>query len=287
VPSAPRDLFDEAARSARGADMKLALLPLCVVCLVASSALAEGASSDEPAAYSEAIREAVNEFQLGHLSEAREQFRKAHAIDPNGRTFRGLGIVEFELRHYRESTALLEQALKSTRKPLEGKMRAETERTLARARAYVGTVRIETDPVGATVVVDDSVVDLDPSGAVLLEVGDHELEFHASGRLSTKQTVSVQGGQMQTVHVALRRLVEAEATTQSPGIDLKASSTPAKKESPALYQKWWFWTAVGVAVAASATTTVLLLNHRDTRTVPLGTTNTPPGSTIQTLRLAL
>src|SRR5688572_888187 len=50
--------------------------------------------------YKRAVEEALKEYGLGHFEEARSLFRRAHGIYPNARTLRGLGMVEFELRHY-------------------------------------------------------------------------------------------------------------------------------------------------------------------------------------------
>jgi tetratricopeptide (TPR) repeat protein len=269
--------------------MKLAACCAGVALLwFASVADAQKSAERVPAGYTEAIREALSEFELGNFTESREQFRKAHAIDPNGRTFRGLGVVEFELRHYVESVKLLEQALAATHKPLAGKLRAETEAALERARAYVGEVQVETDPDTATVLVDGELIDRSAPDALRLDVGDHVFEFHAEGRLATKQTVSVKGGATETLRVTLPLLhdeVAAPATTQQ--VDL-TTPPPVQAESAPLYTKWWLWTAVGVVVAAGVTTGVILLTQDDDkRTVPFTTKNTPPGSTFQTLTVAI
>jgi hypothetical protein len=68
------------------------------------------------------------------MARAREELRRAHAIFPNARTLRGLGMVEFELRSYVQSVQLLEQALAASVKPLDGKLRTDTEALLARAQ---------------------------------------------------------------------------------------------------------------------------------------------------------
>src|SRR5688572_7254192 len=57
--------------------------------------------------YKRAVEEALKEYGLGHFEEARSLFRRAHGIYPNARTLRGLGMVEFELRHYVRASQLL------------------------------------------------------------------------------------------------------------------------------------------------------------------------------------
>ena len=98
---------------------------------VAAPASAQAAKREAPPpGYSETISDAVHELELGNFAEAREQFRRAHAVSPNARTLRGLGVTEFELRNYGESAELLQQALDSDVKPLEGKLRSDAEKLL-------------------------------------------------------------------------------------------------------------------------------------------------------------
>jgi hypothetical protein len=163
----------------------------------AQSARAEGpAEAESPSpAYAEHIKSALSETALGNFAEAREHFRRAHAIDPSARTLRGLGMVEFELSHYVDSARFLSEALRSNVKPLSGKLRSETEALCERARQYVGSVQVVTDPSSATVIVDGAVIDLDASRTVTLPVGDHSFEVRSDGRMPAKQVVKVDGGE--------------------------------------------------------------------------------------------
>src|SRR5690349_15250674 len=67
-----------------------------------------------PAEYERAIDSGIAEFQQGNYVEAREQFARAHALVPNARTLRSLGMVEFELRNYVDAVTYLEGALGSS-----------------------------------------------------------------------------------------------------------------------------------------------------------------------------
>ena len=129
-----------------------------------------------PPGYSEAISQALRELEATNYPEAREEFQRAHALFPNARTLRGLGLVEFELRNYGESVRRLEEALASTVKPLDDKLRAETDALLARARRYLGEVHVDVEPSVATVIVDGTRVELGPENSMLLEVGEHTVE---------------------------------------------------------------------------------------------------------------
>jgi hypothetical protein len=55
-----------------------------------------------PLAYRETIAEALEEYQAQNYLEAYALFARAHALWPSARTFRGLGVVSFELHRYSE-----------------------------------------------------------------------------------------------------------------------------------------------------------------------------------------
>src|SRR5215510_11512113 len=64
------------------------------------------------------IGEAVREFAAENFVEARSLFERAHALEPNARTLRALGLCAFELKQYTQAASELDAALKDLRKPL-------------------------------------------------------------------------------------------------------------------------------------------------------------------------
>src|SRR5262245_48073860 len=100
-----------------------------ICCIVLSTALGlatlASAQDAEPPGYRAAVDEAVTEHQAWHFTEARGLFVRAHALFPNARTLKGLGMVEFELRNYHESAEYLRASLASAVKPLTSELRAE------------------------------------------------------------------------------------------------------------------------------------------------------------------
>lgn len=82
--------------------MHLVLFVLMAVAVLSTPSVGTAQSrrestQKEPAGYRDAIDTALQEMGLGNYEEAREQFARAHALSPNARTLRGLGISEFEL----------------------------------------------------------------------------------------------------------------------------------------------------------------------------------------------
>lgn len=226
------------------------------------------ASTETPAAapslsseYLQAIDLALLEFDRGNFVESREHMRKAHELAPSARTLRGLGKVEFELRNYGECVRYLEEALASTERPLDPPLREEVEALLERARAYVGEVHVDVQPGTATVSVDGVPVAQGPSASLQLVVGDHVLEFHASGRMPARRAIRVRGREAVHLQIALAAPEQTRSVSAPTPIDpLARERTTAQP----LYRKWWLWTGVAV-VAGGVATAVLATRGRETR----------------------
>jgi tetratricopeptide (TPR) repeat protein len=101
-------------------------------------------ASDAPDEFSREIRVAVDAYDRDDYSVAREHFLRAHEIQPNARTWRGLGMTAFELHLYDDAIRELSFALEDERRPLSPKLREEAELTLrvARRRLCTGTIRV-------------------------------------------------------------------------------------------------------------------------------------------------
>jgi hypothetical protein len=240
-----------------------------------------GSASSEPEGYREAIDRALEEMQLSNFAEAREQFARAHAISPNARTLRGLGITEFELRHYLVAAENLEQALATDVRPLEGKLRQETVALLERAQAYLGELRLAVTPRDMQIVMDGTNPIASVGRPIRVEVGDHMLEFRASGYVTERRQVTIRGGQTKALQVDLAPLATASAVEAPPAA---VSGAPARDDAGAgrvpVYKRWWPWTLLGVIVAGAAAGTVVALHMRKTSTEyrGVGSDNTPVGA---------
>ncbi|MET0340172.1 MAG: hypothetical protein ABW252_04190 [Polyangiales bacterium] len=230
------------ARAARSCALLCALSVACMPPRARADAVDAALASE----YDRTIDRALDEHERGHFQEAREHFRRAHELMPSARTLRGLGKVEFELRNYGEAVQRLSAALASDVKPLGPDLREEVEHLLERARAYVGEVHVAVQPHTASVSVDGVTVASGPTAALALLVGDHILEFRASGRLPERRHIHVRGGEQVTVQVVLAAPELHAAAPASFAGERRPSATPA-------YKKWWVWTLTGVALAGVAT----------------------------------
>jgi tetratricopeptide (TPR) repeat protein len=214
-----------------------------------SVALRVHAAPGDPAGYTDAVNVGLAEFEDKNFAEARAQFARAHALSPSARTLRALGMVEFELKRYAESARLLSEALSSKEKPLDADKRAHVEQLLERASGYIGklTLDIEAD---TSVTVDGVTSNLAPGNELVLEVGDHTLEFQSPTRIAQKRAVTIRGGELSTLRVRLTPLIDPQIA----GTSTKPADDRAKeqKERRAVRSPW-LWTAVGIVVAGAAT----------------------------------
>jgi tetratricopeptide (TPR) repeat protein len=87
----------------------------------------ESTTPDADARYRSTLKDALAEYDANHFEEARVLFRRAHEINPNARTLRGIGMASFELRDYVAAVRTLSAALVETRKPLSAEQRTHAQ----------------------------------------------------------------------------------------------------------------------------------------------------------------
>jgi len=229
------------ARTHFSAWLAALLLPL----LALSAARVHAEATD----YGTLLKEGVNEFAAGNWGEARLLFRRAHEISPTARTYRGLALCDFELRHYVEAIEELEASLQDQRRPLTPELREQVEQTLERARQYVAHYRLRV-PEGVTRVdVDGKTRDVPPSGELVLDPGSHTLAIQTpeGERISREITADVGASEELALLPAPRPSTpEAAPTVSSPPTELAAQpsapSTNVSSGSPRVFT----WVAAGL-----------------------------------------
>jgi tetratricopeptide (TPR) repeat protein len=225
------------------------------------AASAAPAAAEDPPEYAAAISEAVSEYQAGNFAESRALFERANALMPNARTLRGLGMVEFELRNYPASVDFLEKALICKQKPLDGELRAETQRLLQRARGFVGRFEVALEPAGATISVDGEEVALDANGGLVLAVGDHVLDTRAPGHIADHRKLRVTGGENAQLRVVLPSQAAVAPVAATP---VAPPTAAADREDDTVFSSPWFWVAVGAVAIGGGVGVGLAVAHRDT-----------------------
>lgn len=247
----------------------VALIFLGAPCLASAQDRAE-----EPAGYLKLIEAGLNEYYAHHFVEARALFAQAHALNPNARTLRVLGMAEFEMRRYPQSLEYLRAALSSDVHPLDAELRTRTRELEQRALTFVGQVHIELQPTAADVVIDDLTTALPPSGLVILQAGEHTLEARAERYRTERRRLDIKGGEELTLRISLER----ELFKPAPAAQATSDSAP-------LYASPWLWTGVGVVLAGAATALIFALKPADTveAAAARDTSQTPVGARVSAL----
>lgn len=232
------------------------------VLTLALSATAHAADKErDPEGYRAAIDAAVQEYELNHFAESREHFAQAHALYPNARTLRGLGVADFELRRYVDAVQELSAALAHRAKPLAGAPRQETEALLTRARTYVGELQLALDPPDATVRLDDEPVQLDAEGRFMLEVGDHQLEVSAPDHITQRRSLRVHGQQHQQLRIELAAIEPPPAIAAN---DVGANAPQPQRAEPRR-RRVVTWAFGGLTLAAVGSLVGLVVAVENTK----------------------
>jgi hypothetical protein len=95
----------------------------------------------EPVGYLGLIEAALRAREAGEFPEARALLERAHALFPNARTLRGLGVLAMDLHEYADAERLLQNALDCSVRPLDPELRAVTITLLERARSKRAEMR--------------------------------------------------------------------------------------------------------------------------------------------------
>lgn len=151
----------------------------------------------QPASYEDALEHAAQAYSLGHYTEARFFYARAHALQPNARTLRGLGLTCYASQSYVEAIAYFKQALAA---PLGEELHEELTQRLAQAEQLVTRVHLTLEPSDAELEVDHEARAL-TDGVLLLDPGTHQLSASAAGHRSVQQLILAAGGEPR---VALR-----------------------------------------------------------------------------------
>jgi tetratricopeptide (TPR) repeat protein len=229
----------------------------------AAQASAGAGGSRAQGEYARLIRDALAEVDAGNWAEARALFERAHAISPNARTLRGLGVVAFEQRHYVQSITELQAALSDPRNPLTPEQRRDAQQAIARARHYVGSVAIKATPEDASIWLDGARL---TQRELLLDVGDYVFTARAAGYLDEQRKVTIKGGQKHALVFDLTprdlSVGAAQGSALGGAADARTAVTDTDSDSGGILSTWWFWTGL-VAIAGGAAVGIVLLTQDD------------------------
>jgi hypothetical protein len=214
--------------------MRFLGLLMCVA-LWAASASAQGAD------YTALVREAVAEYNAGNWGEARLLFGKAHELAPNARTWRGMGLCDYESKRYVEAISSLESALESTEKRLTEEQRSEVENVLERSRRFVAIYALVLPDDASDLRLDDKPATLDDAGALRLNPGEHVLSARRASGARLERRFVVEVGARGTLEL------EGDAPIEARAPDAAHAVEPERADSSG--GRVWTWVAGGATVA--------------------------------------
>jgi len=210
--------------------------------------------------YQTTVAQAVHEFSLSNWAEARALFRRAHALSPSARTFRGMGMAAFELKLYVDAQRELTAALQDTQRPLTDEQRTQVASLIEQARAFVGRYQVILEPATARPMVDGQEALFDPGNVLLLSLGDHVISARAEGYQEARVPLRVEGGESLALKIqlapvgvaptAVPALVPAAAPVAAPA---SAPAQPARQQdSGAMSTAAWVLLVSGAAIGGGA-----------------------------------
>jgi hypothetical protein len=233
---------------------------------------AEGDTAATSAEYDKLLDRAVDAFEAQDYPRARELFEQAYEVRPNARVLRGLGISALHLERFTVAKRELTEALRESKQPLTANQRDGVTELLSWMQLNLGTLQLRLQPAKARVMLDDAPV---AGTELVLNPGAHRVFVSADGFTSEERDVEIAAGQEKTLEVELSQTavkpapastVSAQEAASTVPIAEPAESTPAfglheptrDSDSSTVFERWWFWTAVGVVVAGGVATTVAL-----------------------------
>lgn len=200
---------------------------LVLASLLATHAAAQGRPGRDDPHYRELIRDALEEYELGNWAEAKLFFADAHAIYPNARTLRGLGLVAYAMRDYVQASDWLARALESTEQPLTGEMRSAASAMLEQSQRFEARVRFDLSPRAAELSIDDQPVQYAADGSARLNPGAHEVTARLTGYEYVSRQISLEAGARRSVQLQLRPGEDKLAGAPAASVGHAANSDPA------------------------------------------------------------
>jgi tetratricopeptide (TPR) repeat protein len=164
--------------------------------------------------YEQALDRALAAHASGDYQVAESAMREAHALSPNARTLRGLGVILYAQGRYAEAVAPLEAAREHALKPLSAELRVGVDELLLRIWQRIGRLLLRSEPAASEIAVDGAAPLLHGPAEILLTAGEHQVRISAPGREPYELSLRTQAGSRDSLHVVLAPRVERLASVR-------------------------------------------------------------------------
>jgi len=255
-----------------------------VVAVLVLAGATRFAHASEP---NDLIAEGIKLRQEDRDHEALPIFQKALEEQPTPRAFGQLGTCEQALGLWISAEMHLAEALKHPGDLWVQKNQATLHAALVSVQQRLGSVEVWGSPPGARVSIGgEFMAALPMSQPARAVMGQRTITVEAPGFLSETVSVEVRSGALVREHVVLRSIAAPVAQAAVPEAISPLPVAPALVVVPArvaepqrestppsgsrIYQKWWFWAAVGTVAVATVTSILVLSNRNAGCTAPMG-----------------
>jgi hypothetical protein len=148
-------------------------------------------------------------FGSKNFGPARAEFTRAHDLSHEPRLLYNLAVCDKELGRYGRALAELRQSLVEGGTKLPASYVTAVRDTIGLLEPLVTPLEIDSDPAGATVLVDGESVGATPLPAgVLVDIGDHEIVVRRTSFVENVRRVTAVGGHPVELHITLEPLVQ-------------------------------------------------------------------------------
>lgn len=239
---------------------------LVSIVLLPHLAMAQGAVPQAQGASSSAVsnaqlerartlfEEGLVQSDLGNFRRALEKFRLSLQIVERPSTVFNVANAYLKTGQPVEAASYFERFLAIATGPENASRQDEGQNLLARARAAIAHLSLVVSPEQAGVSLDGLSIQ-DPMH-ISLNPGTHTVSIRMPGYETEQRTVQLVEGQYETIRIELMANGVGDASSLSSAP--LAESPPARADDSSIVSKWWFWTAMGVAVAGGITAGILL-----------------------------
>lgn len=194
-------------------------------------------------------------YEEGEYPLALIEFNRAYELVPNYRVLYNIGQVCIQLGQYANARRALEEYLQKGGDALAPERRAAVNKDLEMLRHRTAYLTIDANLEGAEVLVDEAMIGKTPLGpALLVDAGVHRVTVRRVGYLPRTSTVTLAGGDEQTLSVVLERQPEEKTIVVREREVVEDSATP-----------WMIagWVTTGVLAAGAVVTGIMGASEAD------------------------
>ena len=251
----------------------IGILTVMVACFATPARAQSGSMAGAEALLAEGNRL----FDKKDYPAALVKFQQAHQLHQDPSILVNLGLTLEKLDRLPEAAARFERFLGWADPRIHARLVKGIRPKLEGLRKKLGRVTVQCAVTGAVVSVDGKPLGTTPlKHSLYLMPGSHEIAVSAAGHQPFKETLQARAGALHNVAAVLEPASPEKRSPEEPALDKKLfpASAPAsttKDKGTPIYKKWWFWTAVGVAVVGGSVAIIVPNALRDTK-VPGGPT---------------